>query len=131
MNSTKQVQFVCPIDKAVILFNKKWTIQLIRDMFFGKKQFKEFQEDKPNLSNKVLSQRLKELEANGLVEKKVLNTSPISTEYHLTNYGKKLNKVIYELAVFVLDESDYDEYKSENVKNQIKNNFKQALEIVD
>lgn len=131
MNSIKQVQFACPIDKAVILFNKKWTIQLIRDMFFGKKQFKEFQEDKPNLSNKVLSQRLKELEANGLVEKKVLNTSPISTEYHLTNYGKKLNKVIYELAVFILDESDYDEYKSENVKNQIKNNFKQALEIVD
>lgn len=50
----------CPINKAVELFNKKWTIQLIRDMFFGKKQFKDFQEDKPNLSNKVLSQRLKE-----------------------------------------------------------------------
>lgn len=62
----------CPIDKAVVLFNKKWTIQLIMDMFFGKKQFKEFQEDKPDLSNKVLSQRLKELENNGLVEKKVL-----------------------------------------------------------
>ncbi|WP_299522724.1 helix-turn-helix domain-containing protein [uncultured Methanobrevibacter sp.] len=122
---------ICPIDKAVVLFNKKWTIQLIRDMFFGKKQFKEFQEDKPNLSNKVLSQRLKELENNGLVEKKVLNTVPISTEYHLTEHGKKLNKVIYELAMFVLYESDYDEYKNEDIKNQIKNTFKQALEISD
>lgn len=119
----------CPIDKAVVLFNKKWTIQLIRDMFFGKKQFKEFQEDKPDLSNKVLSQRLKELENNGLVEKKVLNTTPISSEYHLTEYGKKLNRVIYELAVFILDESDFVEYKDEEVKNQIKNNFKQALNI--
>ena len=118
-----------PIDKAVVLFNKKWTIQLIRDMFFGKKQFKEFQEDKPDLSNKVLSQRLKELENNGLVEKKVLNTTPISSEYHLTEYGKKLNRVIYELAVFILDESDFVEYKDEEVKNQIKNNFKQALNI--
>lgn len=117
------------IDKAVVLFNKKWTIQLIRDMFFGKKQFKEFQEDKPDLSNKVLSQRLKELENNGLVEKKVLNTTPISSEYHLTEYGKKLNRVIYELAVFILDESDFVEYKDEEVKNQIKNNFKQALNI--
>lgn len=98
-------------------------------MFFGKKQFKEFQEDKPDLSNKVLSQRLKELENNGLVEKKVLNTTPISSEYHLTEYGKKLNRVIYELAVFVLDESDFVEYKDEEVKNQIKNNFKQALNI--
>ena len=119
----------CHIDKAVVLFNKKWTIQLIRDMFFGKKQFKEFQEDKPDLSNKVLSQRLKELENNGLVEKKVLNTTPISSEYHLTEYGKKLNRVIYELAVFILDESDFVEYKDEEVKNQIKNNFKQALNI--
>ena len=119
----------CPIDKAVVLFNKKWTIQLIRDMFFGKKQFKEFQEDKPDLSNKVLSQRLKELENNGLVEKKVLNTTPIYSEYHLTEYGKKLNRVIYELAVFILDESDFVEYKDEEVKNQIKNNFKQALNI--
>ena len=119
----------CPIDKAVVLFNKKWTIQLIRDMFFGKKQFKEIQEDKPDLSNKVLSQRLKELENNGLVEKKVLNTTPISSEYHLTEYGKKLNRVIYELAVFILDESDFVEYKDEEVKNQIKNNFKQALNI--
>lgn len=118
-----------PIDKAVVLFNKKWTIQLIRDMFFGKKQFKEFQEDKPDLSNKVLSQRLKELENNWLVEKKVLNTTPISSEYHLTEYGKKLNRVIYELAVFILDESDFVEYKDEEVKNQIKNNFKQALNI--
>lgn len=118
-----------PIDKTVVLFNKKWTIQLIRDMFFGKKQFKEFQEDKPDLSNKVLSQRLKELENNGLVEKKVLNTTPISSEYHLTEYGKKLNRVIYELAVFILDESDFVEYKDEEVKNQIKNNFKQALNI--
>lgn len=119
----------CSIDKAVVLFNKKWTIQLIRDMFFGKKQFKEFQEDKPDLSNKVLSQRLKELENNGLVEKKVLNTTPISSEYHLTEYGKKLNRVIYELVVFILDESDFVEYKDEEVKNQIKNNFKQALNI--
>lgn len=119
----------CPIDKAVVLFNKKWTIQLIMDMFFGKKQFKEFQEDKPDLSNKVLSQRLKELENNGLVEKKVLNTTPISSEYHLTEYGKKLNRVIYELDVFILDESDFVEYKDEEVKNQIKNNFKQALNI--
>ena len=74
----------CPINKAVELFNKKWTIQLIRDMFFGKKQFKDFQEDKPNLSNKVLSQRLKEMEEKGLIEKRIINTSPVSTEYHLT-----------------------------------------------
>lgn len=45
----------CPIDKATNIFSKKQTIQIIRDLFFGKIHFKEFQEDKPKLSNKILS----------------------------------------------------------------------------
>lgn len=117
----------CPINKAVELFNKKWTIQLIRDMFFGKKQFKEFQEDKPNLSNKVLSQRLKEMEEKGLIEKRIINTSPVSTEYHLTEYGKKLNKVIYELAVFIVESPNYPEYKKN--KEELKKTFETTLNI--
>ena len=117
----------CPINKAVELFNKKWTIQLIRDMFFGKKQFKDFQEDKPNLSNKVLSQRLKEMEEKGLIEKRIINTSPLSTEYHLTEYGKKLNKVIYELAAFIVESPNYPEYK--NNKEELKKTFETTLNI--
>lgn len=117
----------CPINKAVELFNKKWTIQLIRDMFFGKKQFKDFQEDKPNLSNKVLSQRLKEMEEKGLIEKRIINTSPVSTEYHLTEYGKKLNKVIYELEDFIVESPNYPEYK--NNKEELKKTFETTLNI--
>ncbi len=119
----------CPINKAVELFNKKWTIQLIRDMFFGKKQFKDFQEDKPNLSNKVLSQRLKELEERGLVEKKIINTSPLTTEYHLTEYGQKLNKIIYELAAFIVESPEYPEYK--NNKEELKKTFETTLNIIN
>ena len=65
-------------------------------MFFGKKHFKEFQEDKPNLSNKVLSNCLKELEENGLIEKRVLNRTPVSTENHLTEYGKSMSRIVHE-----------------------------------
>ena len=60
----------CPVSKALMLVGKKWSIEIIRDMFFGKKRFKEFKEGNPNLSNKVLSDCLKNLENNGLVEKK-------------------------------------------------------------
>ena len=73
-------KIICPVDRTLNLFNKKWCIQIIRDMFFGKKHFKEFKEDKPNLSNKVLSSCLKELEENGLIEKKVLNNSSYNRE---------------------------------------------------
>lgn len=120
----------CPVDKVIGLFNKKWNLQIIRDMFFGKKRFKEFQEDKPKLSNKVLSQCLKDMESKGLIEKRIIETSPIRSEYYLTEYGQSLNKVIYEIAMFSL-ESGFEEYTDETLRKNIKENFKETLNIKD
>jgi DNA-binding HxlR family transcriptional regulator len=99
-------------------------------MFFGKKHFKEFKEDKPKLSNKVLSNCLKELEENGLIRKEVLNTTPVTTEYYLTEYGKSMNRIIYELAMFTLQNDDEHSY-SDEVRDDLKNTFKEKLEIND
>ena len=118
----------CPIQNAVQLFNKKWSILIIRDMFFGKKQFSEFKEGK-DISNKVLSSCLKDLEEKKIIEKRVMDTTPVTTEYHLTEAGKHLNKVLYELASFILDSNIFEEYKSSEVKESIKNQFKEALDI--
>ena len=119
---------VCPVDVTLNLINKKWSIQIIRDMFFGKKHFKEFKEDKPKLSNKVLSNCLKELEENGLIEKVVLNTTPVTTEYYLTEYGKSMNRIVYELAMFTLYDEKDNTY-SDETRSELKNTFKEVLEI--
>lgn len=121
--STEKI--VCPVDRTLNLFNKKWSIQIIRDMFFGKKHFKEFKEDKPNLSNKVLSSCLKELEENGLIGKKVFNTTPVTTEYYLTEYGRSMNRIVYELAMFTLnDENSYSEETRQDLIKTFKDTFK-------
>ncbi len=121
---------VCPVDRTLNLINKKWSIQIIRDLFFGKKHFKEFKEDKPKLSNKVLSNCLKELEENGLIEKRVLNTTPVTTEYYLTEYGRSMNRIIYELAMFTLHDENHNSYSSEK-RNALETDFKQTLGIDD
>ncbi len=93
---------ICPIDVAIKYVGKKWTIEIIKDMFLGMSHFNEFLDANPALSAKVLSQRLKELEANGIAEKRVISVTPLSIEYHLTPKGKSLNRVIYELAGFAM-----------------------------
>ena len=118
------------MDKTLNLISKKWSIQIIRDMFFGKKHFKEFKEDKPKLSNKVLSNCLKDLEENGLIEKKVLNTTPVTTEYYLTDYGRSMNRIVYELAMFTLDDELDDTYP-EDKRAELKKDFKRTLQIDD
>ena len=98
----------CPIEKALEYVGKKWSIELIKDLFFGMSHFNEFLEANPKLSAKMLSQRLKDLEKNGLIEKKVVSVTPLSVEYHLTEKGRALNMVIYELAVFAMTACESD-----------------------
>ena len=92
----------CPIENTLRLMTRKWTIVLIRDMFAGKKYFREFSEGKDGLSNTVLSDTLKFMEKNELIVKD-------NTEYHLTSKGLRLNRILYEMAFFGLDELECGE----------------------
>lgn len=100
MHSLKE----CPIKKALNGFKlgNKWTLEIIRDLFYGKRFFSEFLDSNLNLSRKVLSEKLKELTESDLVTKKIVNDSPIKTEYYLTEKGQNLNRVLSELASFGL-----------------------------
>ena len=113
----------CPIELVVKLINKKWVIQIIRDLFFGKSQFHEFKEEKPDLSNKDLSNWLKDMEKNGLIHKIVDKCDKKNVKYILTEKGKSLNKVLYEIAMISVDGETY----SDSIKNSVKNTFRETL----
>ncbi|MFX1389863.1 MAG: winged helix-turn-helix transcriptional regulator [Promethearchaeota archaeon] len=103
----------CPIEVALNYLAKKWTLQLIRDLFKGKKRFSEFLKSNPQISTKMLSLRLKELQDSGIILKKVVSTTPVNIEYCLTKKGKALNKVLFQLAVFSLKNYPNEVYFSE------------------
>ena len=125
---TKLEGNICPVDQSLRLFSKKWHIQIIRDLFFGKNRFKEFKEDKPDLSNKVLTSCLKDLESNGLIGKRTFEDNSKVTEYYLTDEGKRMNKIIYELAMFTLEK---DDSPSDNKRDEIIDLFRVTLNITD
>ena len=122
MNITKHVKS-CPIELVVKLINKKMVIQIMRDLFYGKSRFHEFKEDKPDLSNKVLSHCLKDMENNGLIQKIVDKCDKKNVKYILTEKGKSLNKVIYEIAMVTVDSENY----SDIIRDGLKTSFKENL----
>ena len=95
----------------------------MRDLFFGKSRFHEFMEDKPDLSNKVLSHCLKDMENNGLIQKIVDKCDKKNVKYILTEKGKSLNKVIYEIAMVTVDSENY----SDIIRDGLKTSFKENL----
>ncbi len=121
----------CPIDSTLDLIGRKWVIAIIRDMFVGKKHFSEFNKNKPNLTNSVLSDTLKFMVENGLIEKVVKDDGKRSnTEYYLTDKAKKLNKIIYEMVLYGLDELGCCE-DLPKVKSNMKKAYHELFEIED
>ena len=113
----------CPIELVVTLFRKKWVIQIIRDLFFGKTRLNEFKEGKPNLSNKVLSNCLKDMEENGLINRIVDKFDKKNIKYTLTEKGKSLNKILYEIAMVTVDNEKY----TDKTRLDLKMAFKEKL----
>ena len=95
----------------------------MRDLFYGKSRFHEFKEDKPDLSNKVLSNCLKDMENNGLIHKIVDKCDKKNVKYILTERGKSLNKVLYEIAMVTVDGGNYSEKLARDLKASFKENL--------
>ncbi len=116
------------VDDTFSYLRKKWNIPIIKGLFCGCKNFKGFLELNPGLSSKVLSERLKELEENGIVEKIVLNSSSGQTEYYLTDKGRRLNRIIFEMFNFALDEVLTNE-ENIKLKEESKEYLKETLQM--
>ena len=77
------------------------------------------------MSSASLSNNLKYLENEGLIIKKLLDDKKHTTEYYLSDKGKKMNKIIYEMILFGLDE--LVDVEDDNLKNETKSKYKDLL----
>src|SRR5436190_23189911 len=80
--------------RAVELVGKRWTGAILLVLLDGALRFSEIRQLVPDLSDRLLSERLKELEAEGIVERRVLDGSPVRVEYSLTAKGRALEPTL-------------------------------------
>ncbi|MGZ3782406.1 MAG: winged helix-turn-helix transcriptional regulator [Pseudobdellovibrionaceae bacterium] len=87
----------CPIEFALEKIGGKWKGVILFHLLDGKKRFSELRKISPNLTQKVLTKQLRELEVDGLVHRKVYAVVPPKVEYSLTNSGLLLRGTIESL----------------------------------
>jgi DNA-binding HxlR family transcriptional regulator len=89
---------MCPkFEMAFELLGKKWTGLIIRTLLTGPKRFKDISEMIPSMSDRMLAERFKELEASGILERHVYPDIPVRIEYVLTKKGMSLQPVMDEV----------------------------------
>lgn len=85
---------LCPrLSNAMDLLGKRWTALILYQLLSGPKRFNEIESSMP-ISGRLLSERLKELESQGLVTREVYSEVPVRVEYTLTEKGGALRQVI-------------------------------------
>ncbi|MGG1961009.1 helix-turn-helix domain-containing protein [Bacillus pumilus] len=95
---------MCPrFEKAVELLSKRWVALIVFQLLSGPQRFSEIEAALTNLSGRVLSERLKELEAAGIVKREVFAETPVRIEYSLTDMGRSLAPVFEEIAKWSTD----------------------------
>jgi DNA-binding HxlR family transcriptional regulator len=89
----------CPIEVTLGIIGKKWTVLIIRELFDGKKRFSEIAASLP-ISSKLLTDRLKELEEHGIINRTIYPEIPPRVEYTLTESGETLTSVLDALRLW-------------------------------
>jgi DNA-binding HxlR family transcriptional regulator len=85
------------IRDALYVLNGKWKLPLIFTLSGGPKRFKDIQRSLGDITPKILSKELKELELNEFVVRNVYSTTPVTVTYQLTPYSQSLDNVLMEL----------------------------------
>lgn len=96
MNEQKIVQELpaCPVETTLTLIGDKWKVLILRDLLTGTKRFGELKKSIGCVSQKVLTAQLRDMEAKGLVNRKVYAEVPPRVEYSLTELGQSLKPIL-------------------------------------
>lgn len=106
---------LCPrFEKAMGLLSTRWVGLILFDLLKGTKRFSEMEADLP-ISGRLLSDRLKLLEKEGIVERNIYSEFPVRIEYSLSDKGRSLEPVIKEIQSWAEDNISEEEVKEQSV----------------
>ena len=91
---TKEEMPACPVATTVALIGSKWKLLIIRNLLARPWRFNELKKDLEGISQKVLTDSLRSMEADGIITRTVYPEVPLRVEYALTELGKSLKPIL-------------------------------------
>lgn len=92
----------CPAEKALEAIGGRWKVLILRELFQGVKRFNELQRSLTGITQKMLTQQLREMEADGIVHRQIYLQVPPKVEYSLTPLGKSLQPILEAMHEWAL-----------------------------
>ncbi|MCT6925537.1 MULTISPECIES: winged helix-turn-helix transcriptional regulator [Bacillales] len=93
-------QYHIPVEATLDVIGGKWKVVILCHLKKGTKRTSELKRLMPNITQKMLTQQLRELEDDGIIQRKVYNQVPPKVEYSLTDYGSSLNTILDDLCTW-------------------------------
>ncbi len=90
----------CPVETTLLLIGDKWKVLILRDLLTGTKRFSELKKSLNGITQKMLTQQLRDMENNGLLSRKVYPVVPPKVEYSLTDLGISLQPILDAMVEF-------------------------------
>ena len=90
----------CPVEVTLGLINDKWKVLIVRDLLTGTKRFGELRKSVTGITQKVLTNNLKQMEKDGLLKRKAYPEIPPRVEYTLTETGLSLKPILDSMVVW-------------------------------
>ena len=104
MKEPEETAAFCPyFHRAVELIGRRWSGAIVRALLNGRRRFNEIVALVPGLSDRMLAERLRELEAEGIVARRVIPETPVRIEYQLTTKGRALAGAFDAIAEWAHD----------------------------
>ena len=88
----------CPIASTLDLVGDRWSLLIVRDLLIGKQRYGEFLASPEGITTSILADRLRRMEAAGLIEKQPYQENPVRYAYRLTARGQELQPVLQEIC---------------------------------
>ena len=107
-STAKQELPACPVETTLTLISDKWKVLILRDLMNGTLRFGELKKSIGHVTQKVLNAQLRQMEASGLLTRKVYAEVPPRVEYSLTPLGRSLQPIMDAMRVW------REQYKQQN-----------------